>query len=291
MQNLIFCPYIYNFGSDPQKRTWIPKLVSGEYIGAIALTEPSTGSDLAAIRTTATRYGDHYRVNGQKMFITLGGCADLIMLACRTDSKAGSKGISLLMVETHRTPGFTRGAPLRKMGLHAHTTTPLYFDDAIVPASNLLGDKHGSGMRQMMHNLAQERLVCAMESMAMIDRALQVTIDYVKSRKAFGKTVMDFQNTQFTLADCKAEATAAHAFLKQSIDKQHAGQLSEVEAAMAKLWFTELQGRIMDRCLQLFGGYGYMEEYPICQMYQDARVSRIYGGTSEIMKLIIARSL
>ena len=290
VQNAVFAPYIEHLATEEQKKIWVPKLASGEWIGAIAMSEPGAGSDLQAIRTSARRDGDEYVINGQKIFTTLGHVADIIMVACKTDTKSGAKGISLFMVET-TTPGFRRGRKLDKIGQEATGTAELFFEDVRVPASHLLGGAEGQGFTQMMVNLAQERLVVAIESLAMIERALAETIAYVKDRKAFGKRVFDFQNTQFVLAECKTEATMARAFVDHCINRHLAGQLDAVTAAMAKYALSELQGKVIDRCLQLFGGYGYINEYPIARMFRDARVSRIYGGTNEIMRVIIGRSL
>jgi acyl-CoA dehydrogenase len=290
VQNAIFGPYLLEFGSEDQKRLWIPRLASGDWIGAISMTEPGAGSDLKAIRTTAVRDGDSYVINGQKVFTTQGLDADILMVACRTGGE-GSSGISLLFVETENCAGFGRGRKLDKIGLNAHATAELFFDNVRVPAENLIGGVEGRGFTQMMFNLAQERLVVAIEAIAMMERAIDETIAYVKDRKAFGKTVFDFQNTQFVLADCAAEATIGRVFVNHCIERHIAGTLDPVTAAMAKLWLSETQSKTIDRCLQMFGGYGYVNDYPIAHMYRDARVSRIYGGTSEIMKLIIGRSL
>jgi acyl-CoA dehydrogenase len=290
MQSLVFAPYILEFATQEQKRHWIAKLASGEWIGSIAMTEPSTGSDMQAIRTSARLDGDHYVINGQKTFITLGQSADLVMIACRTGEKGG-RGLSLFIIETAGLEGFSRGAKLNKIGLNAHETAELYFDNVRVPASSLLGGEEGLGFGQMMHNLPQERLLVALESMAMIERALDETKTYTRQRKAFGKAILEFQNTQFTLAECQTEATIAKTFCEKCIELHLSGSLTGEMAAMAKYWVSDLQCKIVDRCLQLFGGYGYINEYPIAQMYKDARVSKIYGGTNEIMKLIIGRSL
>ena len=290
LQNAIFGPYLLEFGSQEQKRLWIPRLASGEWIGAISMTEPGAGSDLKAIRTTAVRDGDSYVINGQKIFTTLGHQADILMVACRTGGE-GSAGISLFFVETENCSGFARGRKLDKIGQHAHATAELFFDNVRVPAENLIGAVEGQGFTQMMFNLAQERLVVAIEAIAMMERALDETVAYVKGRKAFGKSIMDFQNTQFVLAECSTEIAVGRVFVDACIGRHLAGTLDPVTAAMAKLWLSETQGKVIDRCLQLFGGYGYINEYPIAGMFRDARVSRIYGGTSEIMKLIIGRSL
>jgi acyl-CoA dehydrogenase len=290
VQNAIFAPYLLGFGSEEQKHLWVPRLASGEWIGGISMTEPGAGSDLKAIRTTAVRDGDHYVINGQKIFTTLGHQADILMVACRTGS-GRSDGISLFFVETGGCAGFGRGRKLDKIGLNAHATAELFFDNVRVPAKNLIGGVEGRGFTQMTFNLAQERLVVAIEAIAMMERALAETVDYVKSRKAFGKSIMEFQNTQFVLAECAAEIAVGRVFVNECVGRHLAGALDPVTAAMAKFWISETQGKVIDRCLQMFGGYGYINEYPIAGMFRDARVSRIYGGTSEIMKLIIGRSL
>jgi acyl-CoA dehydrogenase len=287
---LDLAPYLLEFGSEQQKHLWVPRLASGEWIGAISMTEPGAGSDLKAIRTTAVRDGDEFVINGQKIFTTLGHQADILMVACRTGGEGGA-GISLFFVETENCLGFSRGRKLDKIGLNAHATAELFFDNVRVPAENLIGGVEGRGYTQMMFNLAQERLIVAIEAIAMMERALDETITYVKGRKAFGKTVMDFQNTQFVLAECSTEVAVGRVFVNECIERHLAGGLDPVTAAMAKLWLSETQSKLIDRCLQMFGGYGYINEYPIAGMYRDARVSRIYGGTSEIMKLIIGRSL
>lgn len=289
--NLTIAPYIFEYAREEQKLEWGHKIARGELLGAIAFTEPGTGSDLQAIRTSAKRDGDHYVINGQKIFTTGGHNADFIIVACCTGDKSNATGISLIVVETENLEGFSRGRKLDKIGLRAHDTAELFFDNVRVPAVNLLGGQEGCGFRQMMTNLPQERLQIALESLAMIERALEVTIEYTKDRHAFGQRIIDFQNSQFVLAECKTEATIARVFCQKCIEMQKTKQLDPVTASMAKLWVSELQCKTVDRCLQLFGGYGYMNEYPIARMYRDARVARIYGGTSEIMKLIIGRSL
>jgi acyl-CoA dehydrogenase len=291
LHSAIVMPYILHYGSDEQKRRWIPKLVSGEYIGAIAMTEPGAGSDLQGVRTSAKRDGNHYVINGSKTFITNGQLANLIILVTKTDPAAGAKGTSLFVVETDQVEGFRRGRNLDKIGLSSNDTSELFFDDVRVPADALLGAEEGQGFVQLMQQLPQERLIIAIQAIARIERALKETIAYVKQRKAFGKQVIDFQNTQFTLAECKTEATVARTFVDQCIATHLGGRLDATTASMAKYWLTDLQCKIIDRCLQLFGGYGYMNEYPIARMYRDARVERIYGGTNEIMKLLISRSL
>ena len=287
----IVAPYILHYGTDEQKRRWLPKLVTGELIGAIAMSEPGTGSDLQGVRATARRSGNGYVLNGSKTFITNGQHANLIVVVAKTDASAGAKGVSLMVVETDNAPGFRRGRKLRKLGLDAADTSELFFEDVRLPAENLLGTEEGRGFAQLMNDLPRERLIVAVHAQAMIERALALTIDYVKQREAFGRKIIDYQNTQFVLAECKSEATIARVFHDHCIDRYLGGTLDTVTASMAKYWLTDLQGRIIDRCLQLFGGYGYMEEFPISRMYRDARVMRIYAGTNEIMKLLIARSL
>jgi acyl-CoA dehydrogenase len=281
--------YLLNHGSEDQKRTWLPAMVSGEAIGAIAMTEPNTGSDLQGIRTTARRDGDEYCVNGAKTFISNGQNADFVIVAARTDSAVGSRGISLIIVETDR-PGFRRGRNLEKVGLKAQDTSELFFDDVRVPSSNLLGEE-GGGFALLMQELPQERLAIAVSAMASSQRAFDLTVEYAKQRKAFGKTLAEFQNTRFKLATIKTDLAAGWSLLDQCI-RQHAdGQLNATDAAMAKLWTTEMQCRTVDDCVQIHGGYGYMLEYPIARLYLDTRVQRIHGGTSEIMQEVIARSI
>jgi alkylation response protein AidB-like acyl-CoA dehydrogenase len=260
-------------------------------IAAVAMSEPDVGSDLQKMRTTARRDGDGYRINGQKTFITNGQLANFIVVAAKTDPEAGAKGISLLVVDADQANGFRRGRHLDKIGCEAQDTSELFFDDVWVPAENLLGLEEGLGFRQLMTELPRERLVIAIQAQAMIEAALAETIDYVKQRKAFGQPIFDFQNTQFKLAEAKTQATIARVFLNDCLRLVLDGELSGARAAMAKYWITELQGRIIDDCLQMHGAYGYMSEYRIGRMYKDARVSRIYGGANEIMKVLIARSL
>ena len=291
LHNGIIAPYILHYGSEEQKRRWLPRLASGELVGAIAMTEPGTGSDLQGVKTTALRSGNQYAVNGAKTFITNGGTANFIIVVCKTDPKQGSKGISLVCVETDRCEGFRRGKILDKLGQKANDTAELFFDDVHVPAENLIGLEEGRGFVQLMQQLPQERLIIAVQAIAVIERALAVTTDYVKERKAFGKTLLEFQNTQFKLAECKTKATVGKVFVNHCIALHLEQKLDATMASMAKLWLTDTQCEIVDECLQLFGGYGYMNEYPIARMYADSRVQRIYGGTNEIMKLLIARSL
>jgi acyl-CoA dehydrogenase len=287
----IVAPYILHYGTAEQKRRWLPRMVTGELIGAIAMSEPGTGSDLQAVRTTAKKAGNGYVLNGQKTFITNGQHANLIVVVAKTDPGAGAKGISLMVVEADGASGFRRGRKLKKLGLNSADTSELFFEDLRLPPENVLGSEEGQGFAQLMNDLPRERLIVVVHAQAMLERALALTVDYVKQRDAFGKKIIEFQNTQFVLAECKSEATIARVFHDYCIDRYLKGALDTVTASMAKYWITDLQGRIIDRCLQLFGGYGYMEEYPISRMYRDARVTRIYAGTNEIMKLLIARSL
>lgn len=291
LHNAIVAPYIVHYGSEEQKKKWLPKMATGELIGAIAMTEPGAGSDLQGIRTRAEKDGDHYRINGSKTFITNGQLANLIIVVAKTDPEKGAKGTSLLVIETDGTQGFERGRNLDKIGLKANDTSELFFNDVRVPASALLGSEEGQGFVQLMQQLPQERLTIGTTAIAMSERALALTIDYVRERKAFGKAIIDFQNTQFKLAELKTEATVGRVFYNDCVARHIAGGLDAATASMAKYWLSELQGKVVDECLQLFGGYGYMNEYPIARMFRDARVQRIYGGTNEIMKLLIARSL
>ena len=255
------------------------------------MTEPGAGSDLQGVKTTAKRDGNHYVINGSKTFITNGQLANLILVVTKTDPSAGAKGTSLFVVETDQVDGFRRGRNLDKVGMKSNDTSELFFDDVRVPADALLGPEEGQGFVQLMQQLPQERLLIAVYAIARIERALTVTVDYVKQRKAFGKSIIDFQNSQFVLAECKTEATIAKVFVDNCIERHLKGGLDATTASMAKYWLTDLQCKIIDKCLQLHGGYGYMDEYPISRMYRDARVERIYGGSNEIMKVLIARSL
>jgi alkylation response protein AidB-like acyl-CoA dehydrogenase len=291
LHNAIVVPYVLHYGSEEQKRRLLPKLVSGELVGAIAMTEPGAGSDLQNIRTAAVKSGNGYAITGQKTFITNGHTANLIVLAAKTDPSLGAKGVSLFLIETDGLDGFRRGRNLDKIGLKANDTAELFFDNAKVPAAALLGPAEGQGFAQLMQQLPQERLLIAIYATSRIERAIAVTLDYVKERKAFGSRIIDFQNAQFELAECKTEATVAQVFVDHCIARHLKGELDTATASMAKYWTTDLQCRIIDRCLQLHGGYGYMNEYPIARMYRDARVERIYGGTNEIMKIVIARTL
>ena len=291
LHNSIVAPYIAHYGSEEQKKKWLPKMATGELIGAIAMTEPGAGSDLQGVKTRAVKDGNHYRINGSKTFITNGQLANLIVVVTKTDPEKGAKGTSLIVVETDEVEGFQRGRNLDKIGLKSNDTSELFFNDVRVPTSNLLGTEEGQGFVQLMQQLPQERLQIGGTAIAMVERALAVTIDYVKERKAFGKAVIDFQNTQFKLAELKTEATIGRVFYNDCVTRHVKGELDPVTASMAKYWLTDLQGKVADECLQLHGGYGYMNEYPIARMWRDARVQRIYGGTNEIMKLLISRSL
>lgn len=289
LHSLVVAPYIVDFGSEAVKERLLPGMVTGEKIGAIAMTEPSAGSDLASIRTTAVRDGAGWRVNGQKTFITNGQNADVIVTACVTDPGKGAKGVSMLVIEEGMA-GFSRGRNLHKIGQHAQDTAELFFDNVHVPDENLLGEPN-RGFYYMMQELPQERMIISVQCQARAESVFQQTIDYTAERRAFGKPVLDFQNTRFTLAGLKAELMAGRAFCDAQIALLVEGKLDAVQASAGKLWHSELLGRVTDACLQLHGGYGYMEEYGVARSYVDARIERIYGGTSEIMKEIIGRSL
>jgi acyl-CoA dehydrogenase len=284
--------YILAYGSEGQKRTWLPRMARGELVGAIAMSEPAAGSDLQSIRATARREGDCYVIQGSKTFITNGRHASLVCLAAKTDPRvAGFKGISLIIVETKDLPGYRIGRSLDKVGMHAQDTCELFFDDVRVPAVNLLGPAEGKGFTQMMERLPYERLAVGVSAVATTEQAVALTAKYVKERTAFGKPLIDFQNTRFKLAECATEAHIGRVFLDSCIERFIAGRLDETSVAMAKYWLTDCQCRIVDECLQLHGGYGYMTEYPIARMWTDGRVQRIYAGSNEIMKELIACSL
>lgn len=289
----IVAPYILHYGTEEQKQNWLPKMANGEMIGAIAMTEPGTGSDLQAVSTTARIEGEEYVINGQKTFLTNGLNSNLICVVVKTGSDAGAKGVSLLMVETETVEkgGFSRGRNLQKIGLKAQDTSEIFFDDVHVPRQNLLGQEEGKGFVQLMEQLPQERLIIAAGACVMMERALKITSDYVKERKAFGKRILDFQNTQFRLAERYTEARIARVFVDDCVIKLEQGKLDATTAAMAKWWTTQKEVEIIDECLQFFGGYGYMLEYPIAKMFIDSRVQKIYGGSNEIMKLLIAREI
>ena len=290
VHSAIVAHYILNYGSEEQKRRWLPKMATGEFVGAIAMTEPGTGSDLQGVRTTARKQGNNYVINGQKTFITNGQAADLVIVVARTGGP-GAKGLSLIVVETAGNEGFRRGRNLDKIGLHASDTSELFFDNAVVPLENLLGSDEGSGFVQLMQQLPQERLALAIGAVASMERAIRLTTDYTKERKAFGQPIIEFQNTGFKLAERKTEAMIARVFVDWCIERLIAGELDTVTASMAKWWCSQKQVETADECLQLHGGYGYMQEYPISRMFVDARIQKIYGGTNEIMKELISRSL
>ncbi|MCZ4314810.1 acyl-CoA dehydrogenase family protein [Comamonadaceae bacterium G21597-S1] len=291
LHNGIVTPYVHTHGTEAQKRRWLPRLCSGELVAAIAMSEPGAGSDLQALRTRAEPVEGGYRISGAKTFISNGQVADFIVVAAKTDPNAAGQGVSLLAVETGDAKGFQRGNKLKKIGMDASDTSELFFEDVWVPRENLLGEVQGKGFSQLITELPRERLIIALMAMVSIEMALQTTLAYVKQRHVFGKAVLAFQNTQFKLADLVAEATATKIFVAHCVEELLAGRLQAEHAAMAKLLATELQGRVVDQCLQFHGGYGYVEDYPIARMYRDARISRIYGGSSEIMRLVIARSL
>lgn len=291
LHNVIILPYIARHGTEEQKKRWLPRLVSGELISAIAMTEPGVGSDLQSVATTAVKDGNGYRLNGAKTFISSGQLANFIVVVAKTDPTQRAKGISLMCLETDGAEGFRRGKKLDKIGMDAADTSELFFDDVFIPGDNVLGGEEGKGFYQLMGELPQERLVIAVGAMSTIEKALDTTVEYVKQRKAFGQTIWDFQNTQFVLADLKARGTAAKVFLNDCIAKLLRGELDVTTASIAKYWLTELQGEVVDKCLQLHGGWGYINEYPIAKMFRDSRVTRIFGGSNEIMKMLIARSM
>ncbi|MGY1814698.1 acyl-CoA dehydrogenase family protein [Blastococcus sp. SYSU D00820] len=290
LHNDVAGPYLRDLSTDEQKRRWLPGFCTGELITAIAMTEPAAGSDLQGIRTTARRDGDGWVLNGSKTFITNGINADLVIVVARTDPDApGARGTSLLVVERDM-PGFTRGRNLHKVGLKAQDTAELFFDDVRVPAGNLLGTEN-RGFAHLMENLPQERLSIAVGAVAAAETVLAQTREYVTSRTAFGKPIGSFQNTRFVLAELHTETTIARTFVDECVRQLNSGELTAVDAAMAKYWTTELQNKVADRCLQLHGGYGYMDEYPVSKAWRDARIQPIYGGTNEIMREIIGRSM
>ena len=285
----IVAPYFDHYGTPEQKQRWLPAMASGDCIAGIAMTEPGGGSDLQAIRTTAIRDGDEYVVSGQKTFITNGQTADLFLVACKTDRSEGARGISLIVVEADR-PGFERGRRLKKLGTKAQDTSELFFNDVRGPVSNLVGEE-GRGFAYMMRELAWERMHVGIQAISCCEAALEWTIEYTRSRKAFGKSIIDFQNSRFKLAEVKSEVQVGRVFLDRCLELVFNDELDATTAAMVKLWTSELQGRVLDTLLQMFGGYGFMWEYPITRAYADARVQRIYAGTNEIMKELIARTL
>ena len=291
VHSAIVAPYILEYGSEEQKRKWLPKLASGELVGAIAMTEPGTGSDLQAITTRARRDGDEYVIDGAKTFISNGLHCGLLIIVART-GEAGGKGISLIVAETEDdTPGFTRGKLLDKIGMHGQDTIELFFDEMRVPAENLLGPAEGQGFIQLMQQLPQERLTIALTAVVVMEVVLAETLRYTKERKAFGRELLGFQNTRFTLAERQTEATIARIFLDECMQRHLRGELDTQTASMAKWWLTQKQCEVVDDCLQLHGGYGFMTEYLVARAYMDSRVQKIYGGSNEIMKEIIGRTL
>jgi acyl-CoA dehydrogenase len=291
MVHSILAHYVLNYGTEAQKRDWLPRMASGELVGAIAMTEPGAGSDLQAVKCRAVREGDEYVLNGAKTFISNGLHAGLVGVVAKTDPARGAKGISIIMVETKDRPGYRVGRVLDKIGQNGWDTAEMFFDDCRVPASCLLGPTEGQGFVQLMRDLPYERALLALGGVAGMEYALQLTVDYTRTRKAFGQALLEMQNTRFKLAEVKTQVHIARVFIDDCIAKLRDGKLDTVTASMAKLWITDTQCRVMDECLQLFGGYGYMKEYPISQLYADSRVQRIYGGANEIMKEIVARSL
>nr|WP_145549613.1 acyl-CoA dehydrogenase family protein [Variovorax boronicumulans] len=291
VHSAIVAHYILRYGSEAQKRSWLPRMANGELVAAIAMSEPAAGSDLKAITTRAVRQGDRYVVNGAKTFITNGHLADLVCIVAKTDPAAGARGVSILVAETAGLPGFRRGRILDKIGLKGQDTAELFFDDMELPVDNLLGPQEGQGFAQLMQQLPQERMLIALGTLATMERAVEDTLAYTRQRQVFGQPLFDLQNTRFKLAECRTKATVARAFVDDCMAKVLRGELSGDVAAMAKLWCTQTNCEIVDECLQLHGGYGYMTEYPIGRMYVNARVGKIYGGSNEIMKELVARGM
>ena len=287
----IVAHYILNQGTEQQKQKYLPQLADGSMIAAIAMSEPGAGSDLKGIRTSAVKGADGYRVHGSKTFISNGYLADLILVVVKTDPEAGARGVSLLLLETRDNPGFKVGRILEKVGQKGQDTCELFFDGAHVGLDDVLGGAEGQGFAQLMTELPYERTILGVAGVAAIERALALTVEHTRQRRAFGQALIEMQNTRFVLAEIKTEATIARIFIDRCIEDMLAGRMDTVRASMAKYWISDLQCKVVDQCVQLFGGYGYMLEYPIAQMYVDARVQRIYGGANEIMKEIIARSL
>ena len=291
VHSVIVAHYIATFGTEEQKQRWLPGMASGDLVGAIAMTEPTTGSDLQRVRTRAVRDGDEYVINGSKTFISNGTHCDLIVIVTRTSDEPGAKGLSLIVAETQDLPGFERGRVLEKVGMHGQDTRELSFVDMRIPAANLLGGAEGRGFVQLMEQLPQERLIIAVGAAATAEAAVRHAVAYAKEREAFGQDLLSFQNTRFVLAECAADALAARTLVDSCITRHVASELDAAGASLAKFWCTDIQSKVVDRCLQIFGGYGYMMEYPIARMYAAARVQKIYGGTNEIMKELVARSL
>ena len=287
----IVAHYFLNHGTEEQRQRYLPRMARGEIVGAIAMTEPGTGSDLQGIRTRAEKQGDHFVINGSKTFITNGLLAGVVLVVCKTDPTQGARGTSILIVETENCEGFRVGRVLDKMGMKSQDTSELFFDNVTVPTANLLGGQVGQGFYQLMGDLPYERLIIGVTALACMEGAYEATLDYVRERKAFGKPIADLQNTRFKLAEVATQIQVGRAFIDRCVELLLVGKLDTATASMAKLWGSEAQGRVLDECLQLFGGYGFMNEYMIARMYADARVQRIYGGTSEIMKEVISRAL
>jgi long-chain-acyl-CoA dehydrogenase len=285
----IVAHYVLAYGTEEQKKRWLPKMVSGELVGALAMTEPSGGSDVQSIKTRAVKEGNSYRLSGQKTFITNGQHANLIIVAAKTDPSQGAKGTSLVVVETDDAEGFTRGRNLDKIGLKAGDTSELFFDNVEVAPENILGGEEGRGFYQMMQQLPQERLIIGCGAVGAMEGAIARTLAYCNEREAFGNSLMQFQNTRFQLAEAQTKTVVSRAFLDECIREHLKGELSVEKAAMAKYWLSDTQGEVLDICLQMHGGYGFMQEYAVAEMWTDARVQRIYGGTNEIMKELIAR--
>ncbi len=283
--------YLENHGTEEQKRKWLPRMAGGELIGAIGMSEPAAGSDLQGLKTRAERVGDSYVINGSKIFISNGSLAGLIALVVKTQPGAGAKGTSIIMVETEGLQGYRVGRILDKMGMKSQDTSELFFEDVRVPAANLLGAVEGQGFYQLMRDLPYERALIAVSGVAAMEGALAATVDYVKARRAFGKSIAEFQNTKFKLAELATKTRVARVFVDDCIAQVVAGTLDTVTASMAKYWISDTQQEVIDECVQLHGGYGYMNEYLVCRMFADARVQRIYGGTNEIMKELISRAL
>jgi len=291
VHSAIVAHYILRYGSASQKQRWLPKMATGEMVGAIAMSEPGAGSDLKSVKTRAVCDGAHYVINGSKTFISNGLLADLVLVVVKTDPDKGTKGVSIVVVETAGLEGFRRGRVLEKIGQKGQDTAELFFDNVRVPRENLLGDEEGRGFYQLMQQLPQERMVIALGALGSMERALETTVAYVRDRQVFGAPLLEMQNTRFKLAECKTHATVARAFVDDCMDKVLRGELAAETAAMAKWWCTQKSCEIIDECLQLHGGYGYMAEYPIARLYVNARVGKIYGGSNEIMKELIARTL
>ncbi|BDE70705.1 acyl-CoA dehydrogenase family protein [Delftia acidovorans] len=287
----IVAHYLLNHGTEAQKRKYLPAMARGELVGAIAMTEPGAGSDLQGVRTRAELRDGRYRINGSKTFITNGLLAGLILVVCKTDPAQGARGTSILIVETRDCAGFRVGRVLDKMGMKAQDTSELFFDDVTVPQDALLGGREGQGFYQLMGDLPYERLIIGLAALACMEGAYEATLAYVRERRAFGQAIADMQNTRFKLAEVATTLTVGRAFIDRCVEQLVAGTLDTATASMAKLWGSEAQGRVLDELVQLHGGYGYMNEYMVTRMYADARVQRIYGGTSEIMKEVIARAL